>query len=82
MKPVRVKVGEGGRIVIPAEFRKAIGVRNGDVLILSLKGNELHLFTVAEAVRQAQEVFSKYLPEEHAIVDEFIADRRAEAARE
>lgn len=82
MKPARVKVGEGGRIVIPAEFRKAIGIHTGEVLILSLKGNELHLFTVDEAVRQAQEVLRKYVPEGRSIVDEFIAERHAEAERE
>lgn len=82
MKPVRVKVCEGGRIVIPAEFRKAIDVHTGDILMLSLEGNELHLFTVDEAVRQAQEVFRKYIPEGRSIVDEFIAERHAEAERE
>ncbi len=82
MKPVRVKVCEGGRIIIPAEFRKALGVHTGDTLMLSLQGNELHLFTFAEAARQAQETFRKYVPEGRSIVDEFIAERHAEAARE
>ena len=52
MKPVRVTVCEGGRIVIPAEIRTAPDVKTGDALILALAGNEVHMVTPREAVRE------------------------------
>lgn len=82
MKPMRVRVCEGGRIVIPAEFRKALGVAPGDQLILDFDNNEVCMFTPAEALKRVQAAFRPYLPQGRSLVDEFIAERRAEAARE
>ena len=36
----------------------------------------------ARALRRAQEIVAKYVPEGRSLVDELIAERRAEAARE
>lgn len=82
MSTTRVKVAEGGRIVIPAEYRKRLGVRVGDDLILQFTDGEVRLFTIAEAVRRAQEMVRRYVPEGVSLVDELSAERRAEAARE
>ena len=41
MDNLKTKLGQGGRIVLPAEFRKALGVKTGDELILSLKDDEV-----------------------------------------
>ncbi len=78
----RVKVAEGGRIVIPAEFRKRLGVQVGDDIILQFTDGEVRLFTLEEAVRRAQEMVRRYVPEGVSLVDELSAERRAEAARE
>jgi AbrB family looped-hinge helix DNA binding protein len=82
MTTTRVKVAEGGRIVIPAEYRKRLGVQVGDNVILQLDDGEIRLFTVREAIRRAQEMVRRYVPEGVSLVDELIAERRAEAARE
>ena len=39
--PVRATVGEGGRLVIPAEMRRGMGVKPGDTLILKVSDGEL-----------------------------------------
>ena len=49
-----VKIGRGGRIVLPAQIRKALGVTTGDDLILSLRDGEVRMFTRREAIRRAQ----------------------------
>ena len=59
MTTTRVKVAEGGRIVIPAEYRKRLGVQVGDNVILQLDDGEIRLFTVREAIRRAQEMVAR-----------------------
>ena len=37
MTETRTKLGEGGRVVIPAEYRRTLGVGPGDEVILALE---------------------------------------------
>jgi AbrB family looped-hinge helix DNA binding protein len=77
------KMNRQGRIVIPAECRAAAGLQPGDDLIVEATGEgELRLRTREQAVRKAQEIVAPYLPKGHDLVQEFIDERRAEAARE
>ena len=75
------KLGQGGRLVLPAKFRKALGVKTGDDLILSLRDGEVRIFTRRQAIRRAQGML-KHLAPGRSLVDELIAERRAEAANE
>ena len=52
MRFANTKVSEGGRVVIPAEFRKALGMKIGDDVILALADGELKVFTRSEAIRR------------------------------
>jgi hypothetical protein len=40
------------------------------------------VYTIDAAIRRAQALVRQYVPAERSLVDELIADRRAEAARE
>jgi len=82
MARVKAKVTEGGRIVIPAEFRRALGLDVGDEVILDLQEGQLTLFTPWQAIRRAQELVRRHVPPGRRLVDELIAERRAEATRE
>jgi AbrB family looped-hinge helix DNA binding protein len=79
------KVIAGGKIVIPAELRREFGIKDGDSLSIERddKGG-LVLKTYAQVVREVQAEFRAMMPRDYqgSIVDEFIAERRAEAARE
>lgn len=79
---VKTKIGEGGRIVIPARLRQAIGVEIGDKVTVSVKDNTLRITTQKEALRRLQALVRKHVPEGVSIVDELIRDRREEVARE
>jgi AbrB family looped-hinge helix DNA binding protein len=79
---VATKLSEGGRIVIPAEYRKALGLDAGDEVFLQLQDGEIRIYTLAQAVRRAQELVRRYVPEGRSLVDELIAERRLEAQRE
>lgn len=79
---VRVSVGPGGRIVIPASFRRAMNIQPGDRLVLQFTDGELRAFSSAEGVRRAQRRVAKYVPRDRNLADELIAERRLEAERE
>lgn len=76
------RMGKGGRVVIPAELRRALGLSEGDEVILRLTDQELYLITPRQAVKKAQAMVRRYVPESVRLVDELIAERRREAAGE
>jgi AbrB family looped-hinge helix DNA binding protein len=78
----KVELGAGGRVVIPAPMRAALGMKEGDKVLVRLEGNEIRIYTYQEAMRRAQELVRSFVPPGVNLVDELIADRRAEAARE
>ena len=78
----KVELGAGGRLVIPAPMRAALGMKEGDKVLVRLEGSELRIYTYQEAMRRAQELVRSFVPPGVSLVDELIADRRAEAARE
>ncbi|HEY8600675.1 MAG TPA: AbrB/MazE/SpoVT family DNA-binding domain-containing protein [Thermomicrobiales bacterium] len=82
MVSIKAKIAEGGRIVIPAEYRKALGLHVGDEVILSLDDDQLRIYTIDAAIRRAQDLVSQYVAPERSLVDELITERRAEAERE
>jgi AbrB family looped-hinge helix DNA binding protein len=81
---IQAKMSEGGRVVIPIEIRKALGLQEGDVVLWELVDGEARLTTKRERMRRAQALIQRYCPktENESVVDEFIAERRMEAAKE
>ena len=79
----RLKIGPGGRVVIPANMREAMGVSEGDTLLATLVDGELRLLSTGAAVKRAQAIVAAVIPPGGpSLVDELIADRRKEAERE
>jgi len=79
---VKTKVTEGGRIVIPAKIREAMGIRVGKNVTLTMKNGSLEITTRDEAVRRIQEMMKPYIIPGRSVVDELIAERRQEAKDE
>ena len=82
MASQRVKLVEGGKLVIPAAFRREMGVKPGDTLIVEMNEGELRVRSLPSAIQRVQARMRELNPEGRSLVDELIADRRAEAARE
>jgi AbrB family looped-hinge helix DNA binding protein len=82
LPPAKLRLGPDGRVVIPATFREALGLSEGDTLIASLVDGELHLLTIEAAVQKAQAIVRQFLPEGVSLVDELLEDRRREVERE
>jgi AbrB family looped-hinge helix DNA binding protein len=76
-----VQLGAQGRLVIPVGLRKALNLHPGDRLIARQEGDRLVLER-REAVEQRLWAMFAQIPKEVSLVDELIAERRAEASRE
>jgi len=68
---------EGGRIVIPARFRKALGLKEGDSVNVELVDSSLRVTTRAEDIRQAIKLAAPYRTG-RPMAEELLAERRAE----
>ena len=79
---VRVNVGPGGRIVIPAAYRQVLGIGEGDAVVLSLEGDEVRLVSYETEVRRVRDLVARHVPKGVSLVDALIAERRHEAKRE
>lgn len=80
---VRAKVTENGRLSIPAEFRKAVGLEHGGNVVVELAGNEIRIRALDEVVARAQRITRELLSgHPDATVDGFLAERRREAKTE
>lgn len=82
MNAHRVTIAPGGRVVIPAALRKALGISVGDSVVIELADGELRLRSLDAAIKQAQEIVDQYVPEGVSLADELIRERREEAKRE
>jgi AbrB family looped-hinge helix DNA binding protein len=76
----RMRVNENGRVVIPASFRKRLGIRVGDEVVLQIQDDELRITTLKRSIERAQRLVRKHVKPRTSLVDELIAERR-EAAR-
>jgi AbrB family looped-hinge helix DNA binding protein len=68
--------------VIPAAFRKAMGIKAGDEVVLRMEDDELLITTMKRRIERAQRLVRKYVKPGTSLVDELIAERRREAERE
>jgi len=82
MQPQRVKIIEGGKMVIPASMRRELGIVTGDTVVVDVANGELRVRSLPAAITRAQAILRRYVPEGVSLADELIADRRRETERE
>lgn len=76
-------LGPQGRLVIPVEIRKQLGLEPGVVLNIWEENGEVHLATQASARAAARQLFRDARGRlGESLVDELLAERHAEAARD
>lgn len=78
---VTLVVGKQGRVVIPAEVRKSLGLAAGDRLHLHVAGQRLVLERPEDAVAELRGLASE-VPRARSLVDELLAERRLAATAE
>jgi len=82
MAAAKGKIVEGGRVILPAAFRKSLGLAKGDTVLMELHGEEVRLRPARLALRRLQEKLRDYAPESGSVADELIVERRQEAENE
>lgn len=78
----RARVNENGRVVIPAFFRKALGIQVGDEVVLRIEDDELRITTQQRSIQRAQRRARQYIKRGTSLVDELLAERRRAARHE
>jgi AbrB family looped-hinge helix DNA binding protein len=79
---VFARVNENGRVVIPASYRKALGIKAGDEVILRMEDDELRITTMKRRLERARRRIRQYVKPGVSLADELIAERREAAKRE
>jgi AbrB family looped-hinge helix DNA binding protein len=78
----RMRVNENGRVVIPASYRKALGINVGDEVVLRIEDDELRIMSLNRRLEQAQRRIRRYIKPGRSLADELIVERREAAKRE
>ena len=77
-----LSLGARGRLVLPAPVRERLELREGDRLVLAVEADgSMRLTSLRQQVRRLQGGY-RHLSPEASLVDQLIAERRQEGARE
>jgi AbrB family looped-hinge helix DNA binding protein len=82
MNAQRGRLVSGGRLQVPAEIRRALGLADGDQVLLRVVDGELHVRPVHNALSRVQARLRAHLPAAFSLSDELIEDRRRASEHE
>lgn len=60
MLEFRTKLGEDGRVVIPASCRRELHLIPGEELVVRVENNSLYLISLKQSLKKAQALTQKY----------------------
>jgi bifunctional DNA-binding transcriptional regulator/antitoxin component of YhaV-PrlF toxin-antitoxin module len=78
---IDIRIAENGRMVLPRSARNALGVTGAGVVVLSIDGDNVKLTSMRQSIKRAQDLYRQHAKNDLS-VDDFLAERRAEAARD
>ena len=79
---VKLTIGSGGRINLPARQRRMLDLREGDEVVVGVENGGLRVESRDVAISRVQRKVRKRLGEGRRLSEELIAERRVEAERE
>jgi bifunctional DNA-binding transcriptional regulator/antitoxin component of YhaV-PrlF toxin-antitoxin module len=79
-----IKMAENGRLVLPATLRSEVGLPAGGEFLARVENGVVILEPHKVALERVRNLVRRHAPAENgrSVVDELIAERHAEAARE
>ena len=75
-------IAAGGVLVLPNDLLRELGRGEGDIVLLEVVQGELRIRSRDAVIAAIQALAREYIPDGVSLVDDLIADRRDEAARE
>ncbi len=79
----QVVIGDRGRVVLPSKVRAKLGLKPGSRMLLSAEEDgSLRLRPYRAVADQSRGLLAALAPASDSMVDELVAERRREAARE
>lgn len=82
MDEIKTTIGRGGRLNLPADHRKALGLSEGDEVLVGIEDGAIRIQTREAAIDRVQQMVRDRVGEGRNLSDELIAERREEARRE
>jgi len=82
MNAQRGKLVSGGRLQVPADIRRALGLADGDPVLLRIVDGELHVRPVRNALSRVQSRLRAHIAEGASLSDELLAERRQASEHE
>jgi AbrB family looped-hinge helix DNA binding protein len=79
---VRTRVGEKGRILIPAAIRERLGVMIGDPVVLEVEDDVLRIRSLEARLARTRARLRQFATPGKLMSASLIAERREEASRE
>ena len=80
--PIRNRMSEKGRVVVPAPIRQALEIGVGDALDWRVEDGEVRISTIRSRIKRAQERVRHLVPPGTLVSDELSAERREAAKSE
>ena len=82
MSVVLVNVAENGRMVLPAEVRRALGVNGPSQVRVEVANDGVRITTPRQALIRARARIQAIVPADRSLSAELLAERRAEAEQD
>ncbi len=79
---LRSKIAKGGKIAIPAFFRKQLGLKEGEEILFDLQDHKIVITSIKSTLQTVRDKINQYHPQDESLVDKLIATRREEADHE
>ena len=80
MTQVASQIGKSGRLVIPAAFRRALDLNEGDSVLIRLASDRLEILTPDRALAEARSLVGEYVASGRRLVDELLDERAREVS--
>lgn len=77
-----IPLQENGRMVLPVELRRALGVGQGGRVIVQTEGDRIEITTAERSRARAKARMQRLFAGRDGVVEELIAERRKEERRE
>lgn len=75
-----VQIAENGRMNLPVDVRRALGLNGAGRVILTQDENGVMLTTADHALKRIRALAAPFKPQGRSVVDDLLADRREEAS--